>query len=165
MKAPVNDDDFLGNSMIRDSESITFSVQASNDAHIGFMCNSCNDFYEIVIGGWANTKSVIRRKPLGTYDAVAKNSASTSGIVDGNEYRPFWAQALNGIVRFGTGHIIGQNVVIQWQDPSPIIPNNIGFMTGYGSSGDWIVENNLSGIPFLKLLPCIDAHWLAVDSC
>ena len=46
-----------------------------------------------------------------------------------------------------------------------IIPNYIGFMTGYGSSGDWIVENNLSGIPFIKLLPFIDAHWLAVDSC
>ena len=116
-------------------------MRASNDAHIGFMCNSCNDFYEIVIGGWANTASVIRRKLLGTYDGDAKNSASTSGIVDGNEYRPFWAQSLNGMVRFGTGHIIGQNVIVQWQDPSPMIPNYVGFMTGWGSCGDWIVQN------------------------
>ena len=54
-----------------------------------------------------------------------------------HEYRPFWAQALNGMVRFGTGHIIGQNVIMQWQDPSPMIPNYVGFMTGWGSSGDW----------------------------
>ena len=136
------------NIILDDSKSITFSVRASNDAHIGFMCNLCNDFYEIVIGGWTNTQSVIRRKPLGSLNGDETNLASTSGIVDGNEYRPFWAQVLNGLVRFGTGHIIGQNVVMKWQDPSPIIPNYVGFMTGWGSSGDWIVESNLPGIPF-----------------
>ena len=123
------------------SKSITFTVQASNDVHIGFMCNACNEFYEIVIGGWANTRSVIRRKPLGTYHADEKNSASTSGIVDGNVFQPFWAQALNGLVRFGTGQIIGQHVVLQWQDPNPIIPDSIGFMTGWGSSGDWNIQD------------------------
>ena len=140
------------NIILDDSKSITFSVRASNDAHIGFMCNSCIDYYEIAIGGWSNTQSVIRRKPLGTEQGSTKNSSSISGILDGNEYRPFWAQALNGMVRFGTGHIIGQNVIVQWQDPSPIIPNYVGFMTGWGSSGDWIVQNNQSGIPFIKIL-------------
>ena len=129
------------NIILDDSKSITFSVRASNDANIGFMCNSCNDFYQIAIGGWSNTKSVIQR-------GSTKNSSSISGLLDGNEYRPFWAQALNGMVRFGTGHIIGQNVIVQWQDPSPIIPNYVGFTTGWGSSGDWIIESNLSGIPF-----------------
>ena len=76
---------------------------------------------------------------------------STSGILDGNEYRPFWAQALNGWVRFGNGDIIGQNIVIQWQDPSPIIPNYVGFTTGWGSSGDWIIESIVIGIPFIIL--------------
>ena len=65
------------NLLLDDSKSITFSVQASSDAHIGFMCDSCNDFYEIIIGGWANTKSVIRRKPLGTHHGDETNSAST----------------------------------------------------------------------------------------
>ena len=137
------------NIILDDSKSIAFSVRASNDAHIGFMCNSCNDFYEIVIGGWGNTQSVVRRKPLGTTSGAAANSASTSGIVDGNEYRPFWAQSLNGMVRFGTGHIIGLNVVKQWQDPSPINPNYVGFTTGWGSSGDWILESIGIGIPFI----------------
>ena len=137
------------NLLLDDSKSIIFSVRANGDAIIGFMCNSCNDFYEIVIGGWANTLSVIRRKPLGSLNGDETNLASTSGIVDGNEYRPFWAQVLlNGLVRFGTGHIIGQNIVIQWQDPSPIIPNYVGFTTGWGSSGDWIV---VIGIPLMIL--------------
>ena len=129
------------NLLLDDSKSIIFSVRANGDAIIGFMCNSCNDFYEIVIGGWGNSKSVIRRKPVGTSYGDDTNFASTSGILDGNEYRPFWAQALNGLVRFGTGQIVGQNVVLQWQDPYPIIPDSIGFMTGWGSSGDWNIQD------------------------
>ena len=69
------------------SKSITFTVQASNDVHIGFMCNACNEFYEIVIGGWANTKSVIRKKPVHTLHGHARASASTPGICNGNENR------------------------------------------------------------------------------
>ena len=80
---------------------------------------------------------MIRRKTLHTFNGDETNAASTPGILHGNEYRPFWAQVLNGLVRFGTGHMIGQNVVVQWQDPYPMIPNSIGFMTGWGSSGDW----------------------------
>ena len=85
--------------------------------------------------------SGIRRKPLsdlsgGDYDI----NAYTPEIVDANEYRPFWAQVLNGLVRFGTGNIIGQNVVLQWQDSNPMIPDSIGFMTGWGSTGDWNIQ-------------------------
>ena len=122
------------------SKSITFTVKAKNDPTIGFMCNSCQDFYEILIGGWNNTKSVIRRKRVGSYGGEIQEHASTPEIVNANEYRPFWAQVLNGLVRFGTGNIIGQNVVLQWQDSNPMIPDSIGFMTGWGSTGDWNIQ-------------------------
>ena len=122
-------------------KSIIFTVRAPHSAHIGFMCDGCsNEFYEILIGGWSNTQSVIRRKTLGTLDGHAKVTASTAGILDPNEDQPFWADALNGLVRLGKGNIIGQNVVMQWQDPNPIIPNSIGFMTGWGTSGDWNIK-------------------------
>ena len=123
-------------------KSIIFTVQAPNDAHIGFMCVGCsNEFYEIVIGGSGNAYSVIRRKMLHTIGGETKVFASTPGILHGNEYRPFWADALNGLVRLGKGNIIGQNVVMQWQDPNPIIPNSIGFMTGWGATGDWNIKS------------------------
>ena len=120
------------------SKSIIFTVRAPNNAHIGF--NAVDEFYEIVISGWSNTKSVIRRKAIGNLHGPAKASALTGGILDANEDLPFWADALNGLVRFGKGNIIGQNVVLQWQDPNPIIPNSVGFMTGWtesGAGGDW----------------------------
>ena len=65
------------------NKAITFTVCAKNDAHVGFICG--NQFYEIVIGGWANTKSVIRKKPVHTLHGHAKASASTPGICNGNE--------------------------------------------------------------------------------
>ncbi|KAK3581827.1 hypothetical protein CHS0354_007229 [Potamilus streckersoni] len=43
--------------------SITFSVQACNDAHVALSQTKGNDnvdTYEIVIGGWADSQSVIR---------------------------------------------------------------------------------------------------------
>ena len=123
------------------SKSITFTVKAKNDPTIGFMCNSCQDFYEILIGGWFNTKSVIRRKPLGSLaGGEIQKESSTLEIVNANEYWPFWAQVLNGLVRFGTGNIIGQNVILKWQDSNPMIPDSIGFMTGWGSTGDWNIQ-------------------------
>ena len=117
-------------------------MRAPNDAHIGFMCIGCSDeFYEIVIGGWGNTKSVIRRKTLHTSDGTAMVTKSTFGILKRHEDQPFWAEAINGLVRLGKGHIIGQNVVMQWRDVEYIIPNSIGFMTGWGASGEWKIKS------------------------
>ena len=123
------------------SKSITFTVQANSDAHIGFICTTCNEFYEIVIGSSNNTRSVIRRRPLSIFINDEANATSTPGILHGNEYRSFWAEVFNGLVRFGKGQIIGQNIVLKWQDHSPKIPNSIGFMTGFGSSGDWHIQD------------------------
>ena len=117
-------------------KSIKFTVRAQNDAHIGFMSgNSSNEFYEIVIGGWSNTQSQIRR----INPTIVGVTKSTAGILDPNEDQLFWADGLNGLVRLGKGHIIGKNVIMQWQDPNPIIPNSIGFMTGWGATGDWSI--------------------------
>ena len=127
---------------LNSGKSITFTVRAKDAAHIGFMCVGCSDeFYEIVIGGWGNTKNAIRRKTLNTLHGPAGVTESTEGILNHNENRPFWADALNGLVRLGKGDILGQNIVMQWQDPKPIIPNSIGFMTGWGASGDWNIKS------------------------
>ena len=115
---------------------------ASSDAHVGFMCG--DEFYEIVIGGWSNTLSVIRKKTFNTLYGTPEARTSTPGICNANKIRLFWAQALNGLVGFGKGNIIGENIVLQWIDPNPLIPDFVGFMTGEGSSGDWNVLPDLS---------------------
>jgi len=122
------------------SKSITFTVRANNDAHVGFFSSSksLSEVYEIVIGGWANSWSVIRESNQGANQV----SAPTSQIVSGNEDREFWASADNGLVQFGRGNIVGQEVVLSWQDPNPHEVVYVGVMTGWGAEGDWNVCMN-----------------------
>jgi len=146
---------FTGNTIVYDSKNfktlaedkaIIFTVDAKNDAHIGFFSKkkSCaprcsNEMYEIVIGGWGNSQSVIRRGSQGSNKVVK----STRHILKSNEDRPFWADAKHGLVRLGKGKVIGSDIVMKWQDNKPFYPSYVGFMTGFGSSGKWkISENN-----------------------
>ena len=89
--------------------------------------------YEIVIGGWGNSQSVIRRGSQGS----TKDLKSTKDILKSTEDRPFWADAKDGFVRLGTGNIIGSNIVLEWKDNLPLDVNYVGFMTGWGSTGVW----------------------------
>lgn len=80
--------------------------------------------YEIVISGWRNTKSVIRK---GTGHSLLGGSSGTqtknlvekptSNLLDVNNYVEFWTDAqLTGgktTVRLGSGHTIGSNIIVE----------------------------------------------------
>lgn len=117
------------------AKAVTFTVRAPNDAHVGFFSRerSLDEVYEIVIGGWGDTQSVIRESNQGTNQVTV----DTQGIVSADEDRPFWADAHEGLVRLGTGTVVGENVVMQWQDPDPHTAVYVGIMTGWGGEGVW----------------------------
>ena len=83
------------------SLAVTFSVKASNDAHVGLFTgpNASSDMYEIVIGGWSNTQSVIRNSPQGTNRVTAR----TPGILNVSQWQPFWLTMDGATVTLGTG--------------------------------------------------------------
>ena len=141
-------------------KAITFSVQAHNDAHVAFFeaehahthTNAAQLYnvdshvgdsgyegtevgYEIVIGGWGGTQSVIRNEGQGQ-NKVARQ---TRNLISDSEYRQFWASAANGLVRLGTGNVVGQSVLLFWQDPQPKNVALAAVATGWGSTGEWIV--------------------------
>ena len=69
---------------------LRFRVKSATDAVILLAgCEHC-DGHEIVIGGWDNTKSVIRMKKQSPADGNVR--AETKSILDGNEFREFWIQ-------------------------------------------------------------------------
>ena len=71
------------------SETILrFQVKGSNDAHVLFSsCDGC-DGYEIVIGGWNNSQSVIRQSKQ--VPNPGYNVTSTPDVLSVSEYRGFW---------------------------------------------------------------------------
>jgi hypothetical protein len=64
----------------------------------------------------------------------------TTGYIDENDYRQFWASAANGLIRLGSGNVVGKNTFLLWQDPNAILDIQwAAVATGWGSDGDWIV--------------------------
>lgn len=97
------------------------------------------------IGGWGNTKSVIRRNRT----KPDKVEIETPGILNGGEFRGFWIRWDGGVVSAGReGEAIP---FIAWTDPEPFPVAFVGVCTGYGASGTWKIE----GTSFHKMF-CIN---------
>ena len=113
-----------------------FSLKACHDGHVGLaevVGLSSLTMYEIVIGGWQNSKSVIRRARQGTIEV----EASTPNILDCNSARNFWLSWEDGVIQFGTGGIVGQTRILSYTDPNPYTVNSLTVATAEGQIGDW----------------------------
>ncbi|XP_073835647.1 C3 and PZP-like alpha-2-macroglobulin domain-containing protein 8 [Musca autumnalis] len=114
----------------------TFKIKASNDAHLALTAQPGVSFpmYEVFIGGWRNTKSVIRqncKKP----DVV---EVLTPGILNGNEYRGFWIQWCNNTISVGREGEAAAFMIFHDAHMFPI--QYVGICTGWGASGSWKFE-------------------------
>lgn len=116
--------------------SLTFQVKACNDAHIALSQDKGVDSrntYEVVIGGWSGRRSVIRDCKQCAYKARS-NKRQT---VNCKTYLPFWIGWENGIIRVGTGNVVGNGQFMMWNDAGPHDVNYVAVSTGFGSNGDW----------------------------
>lgn len=110
-------------------------VRAPNDAHIALTGgpNETHPIIEAIIGGWQNTKSVIRKNK----SEVNKVECDTPDILSLAEYRVFWIRVTEAAVKIGRA---GEAVpFLSWQDPEPFVVQSIGVCTGGGASGNWII--------------------------
>ncbi|XP_078660571.1 uncharacterized protein LOC144905067 isoform X1 [Branchiostoma floridae x Branchiostoma belcheri] len=116
------------------SSPLTFRVKASHTVFIALSWERSNrgDLYEIVIGGWWNAHSVIRR----SHEGHIKATVATPGILSADELRGFWISwSPDGTIavgREGEG-----SPFLQWQDPNPLPFQYLGYSTGYGSTGQF----------------------------
>jgi len=134
--SPNNQRYLMKNHPLGKSKSVTFSVIANNDAHVGFFSDKKHEseVYEIVIGGWGNQRSAIRERNQGGNKVfpVTKNILKRGG-----QKNYMWADAVKGLVRVGKGNVVGKNVWMHWKDPNPHEAKYVGVMTGWGSTGRW----------------------------
>eukprot|EP00516_Mucochytrium_quahogii_P003836 CAMPEP_0203752338 /NCGR_PEP_ID=MMETSP0098-20131031/6270_1 /ASSEMBLY_ACC=CAM_ASM_000208 /TAXON_ID=96639 /ORGANISM=" , Strain NY0313808BC1" /LENGTH=547 /DNA_ID=CAMNT_0050642443 /DNA_START=172 /DNA_END=1815 /DNA_ORIENTATION=- len=85
--------------------------------------NVCKPMYEIVIGGWKDTKSVVRREAQGNEFALSNQTRLCSST----QYHTYWVTLRNGVVSVGVGSVPGKKVILGWKDPQPIPAQYVSF--------------------------------------
>lgn len=89
---------------------------------------------EVFIGGWKNSKSVIRKNR--SKPDVAE--VDTADILSGDEFRDFWIRWDANVVSVGKG---GEGApFLTYENSDNLTVNFIGICTGWGSSGSWVVD-------------------------
>lgn len=102
-------------------------IRANNDAHIFLGDVKKNRGYEIVLGGWSNTRSVIRIGKGGS------NIAWRSGrAVNGGRYIRFIIMKYRNHLR-----ILRRNRLWLHTSRASMKVSQVHFMTGFGSTGLW----------------------------
>ena len=105
-----------------ENNEFKLKIKTKNDAHI-----LINNNYEIVIGGWSNTKSVIRKGIDGT-DVLCE---SNSVVLDANNYKDF-------NIKIQNNKLIIENLMEAAIDENKI--KSVKIHTGFGSEGYWDYE-------------------------
>jgi len=121
----------------------TFKVRAANDAHVALapVAAEAEPIYEVFIGGWGNTKSVIRRnrqKP----DVV---EVETPEVLNAGEYRGFWIRWYDNVITVGRE---GEAAAFMSYDAPDLFPvSYVGVCTGWGASGSWLIDDSGPSAP------------------
>ncbi len=106
------------------NNSFELNVKASNDIHIKL--TNLDIEYEIVLGGWNNTKSVIRKNNKEIYNLIQNN------VADGNNYNTFKIIVNDDILNI----MKNNELLIHQRIEDNFIIENIYFKTGHNSVGD-----------------------------
>ncbi|XP_071941074.1 uncharacterized protein [Antedon mediterranea] len=116
-----------------DVTRLEFSIKAANDVHIALssLKEEVRDMYEIVIGGWGNTRSVIRRCKQCT-NLVSERRPN--GFLNSESFRKFWIDFADSTISVGAEN---EPAFMVYTDDNPLQVLYVGFTTGWGSNGNF----------------------------
>ena len=130
--------------------TLTFQAKANGDIFVCFspvnqaVRNTDTELYEIDLGGWDDTKSVIRLKSLGH----SVQEASIDDLLNALDYQSYWISFDNGQVSVGKGDNTNdkKSVFLSWTDPYPNLNNTMKYI-GFScwNSAITIKNINISG--------------------
>ena len=121
------------NSSILANNSIIFNVRGRFGAKISLLSHKKTfepPYYKFIIGGWYNTKSVIRK---------VNNLVRDDNGPQLNEayFTSFWVSWQNGLVQTGRGSVIDTDVFLSFKDECMFAVNDIG-ITGPNKIVTWL---------------------------
>lgn len=123
-----------------DAQGTVFKVKAAHDALISLLRVPSNfkaPSYEIVIGTAGNTKTVLHIK---SELSNLVYEVFTPSILSSDELRAFWVSWVNGMVQFGTGELVGENVLLYYNDPQPAYRryvHSLAVASGLDVAAEW----------------------------
>ena len=128
--------------------AVGFKVKAQHDVHVALSQDeSSGPFFEIVIGGWSNAKSMIRSiTSTSSVDMVSHSESILTSTSYGDD---FWISWSDSRVRVGKGTMLSVGEFMSAeisQGPGHTI-NYMRVFTGYGSSGLWETDIACDGCP------------------
>jgi hypothetical protein len=129
-----------------EEKSLKFHIKACKNAYVLLSATVdlvSPDYYEVVIGGYDNSRMIIRRK-YGIHGYLAE--VYIDAPLSCNEFRPFVVNwSTSGNIQIATDSYLYVNVT----DPDPLPVNGLGIMTAHGGTGLWMFD--LAGI-YIRLL-------------
>ncbi|XP_069114974.1 uncharacterized protein [Argopecten irradians] len=136
-------------------DSIIFHVKACSDAHIALSSNE-RRLYEVIIGGWSNTKTIIRT----SHDGQAKSSQD-GAILDCSTFKTFHLSWSCGVIILHQNTSHGWTKVIHSHDTKSGNDNitGIAFTTGLWATGVW----RFRGLAMCNCLVSGDPHYTTFD--
>ncbi len=129
---------------------IRLAVRTRNDAGLLFSEKPANlinygtdiNYFEIIIGGFSDTKSIIRVGTLSGLDVMV----DIVNILDETVFKYFWVSWYNGVIKVGRGLMRGGDIFIEGSYNSGINIKYLSILNGWGCNGTWEVY---AGIPFI----------------
>ncbi|KAG0575948.1 hypothetical protein KC19_5G042800 [Ceratodon purpureus] len=96
---------------------VSFTAEGSNDVHVAISTSSETrvPMYEIVIGGWGNGTSVVRRRAQG----LNLTFVATVGVINPKTPNQLWVSIdkRTSIIQIGQGEPSNQDILTQYLDP------------------------------------------------
>ena len=120
-----------------DRDSVAFKARACSDVHVGLALYSgisAVNMYEVVFGGWNNSKSAIRSSMQQTPPEKEKEDRD---VLSCTESRMYWVSWPQGRIAMGRGTEVGQREILNWEDPNFHEVNAISISNWYGFNGTW----------------------------
>ncbi|XP_043527655.1 uncharacterized protein LOC122538002 [Frieseomelitta varia] len=118
--------------------NIRLSVQAAHDARISLRTHLGGDsnIYEIIIGGWRNTISMIKRNN----QEQGVTATETRNILNDQHMCNIWIQwYCDGTLQVGYQSGV---VFLSYKDKNPFVINYIGVGTVWGATGEFLIEES-----------------------
>ncbi|XP_067664604.1 uncharacterized protein [Haliotis asinina] len=121
------------------TSSIVYLVKACNDAQITIH-NRPDTYhtsaYQVVVGGYRNTKSLIRQCTRCPFLIIHEESS----LLSCQEYRPFWLSWKNNVISVGKGQVIGKQTFMEYAEKNHTVFNHISVSSYVNNAAVWLFK-------------------------